>query len=143
MGSNGNGKNGKHGKNGKARKKSAVAVIPVEMIPQAHGGSLRRGGTNRGGSGRPPSAIREIALRGFEKALPILAKIAHNANANDTDKIRAIDVLGKYGLDRHVSMADLLFALSEQSAIIWEYLPRELAEGLQERIKPVWFRLKR
>lgn len=29
-----------------------------EMIPQPHGGALRNGGTNRGGSGRPPDEFK-------------------------------------------------------------------------------------
>lgn len=29
-----------------------------ELVPMPHGGALRNGGTNRGGSGRPPATIR-------------------------------------------------------------------------------------
>ena len=29
-----------------------------ELTPQKHGGALRNGGTNRGGTGRPPNVIR-------------------------------------------------------------------------------------
>lgn len=34
-----------------------------ELVPQPHGGALRRGGTNKGGSGRPPDAFREFCRR--------------------------------------------------------------------------------
>lgn len=41
----------------------AEVLEPVQMEVQPHGGSLRRGGTNKGGTGRPPNLIR-AELRG-------------------------------------------------------------------------------
>ena len=42
-----------------SRKSTRKSTVPVgELIPQPHGGALRNGGTNKGGSGRPPDAWR-------------------------------------------------------------------------------------
>jgi hypothetical protein len=53
----------------------AGAIVPVasptpevELIPQPHGGALRRG--NPGHKGRPPSWIREQLREGLVQALP-------------------------------------------------------------------------
>ncbi len=38
-------------------------VAEAVLVPQRHGGALRRGGTNKGGTGRPPDAFREMCRR--------------------------------------------------------------------------------
>lgn len=47
-------------------------------VPQAHGGELLAGGLpgHKGAGGRPRNEIRELALRGYEEALPILIEMA-------------------------------------------------------------------
>jgi hypothetical protein len=43
----------------KTTDKARLSVAPVgSLVRQRHGGALRNGGTNRGGPGRPPEAIR-------------------------------------------------------------------------------------
>ena len=69
------------------------------LIPQPHGGALRNGGTNRGGPGRPPSAVREMCRKAFEEGLPEIVKIATGKiEASAGERVRALDILGKYGL---------------------------------------------
>lgn len=42
--------------------------LPVgAMIPQAHGGALRNGGTNAGGHGRPSTALRDRCVDALEQ----------------------------------------------------------------------------
>lgn len=83
-GKNGNRSNGGravrlHPKNGKplrpAIDPSSVAI--GEMVPQEHGGALRRGGPNKGGTGRPPDAFRELCreLASGEKTIESVIKI--------------------------------------------------------------------
>lgn len=69
------------------------------LVKQPHGGALYAGGVpgNRGG-GRPPSAVRQLARLEFEKRIPTLAKLADDKAQKTRDRIRAVDVLGKYGL---------------------------------------------
>ena len=45
------------------------------LIPQPHGGALRNGGTNKGGTGRPKNEIRDTARRNFDEAMPLLEEI--------------------------------------------------------------------
>lgn len=80
------------------RKDPAEGEKP-ELIPQKHGGALYAGGVpgNRGG-GRPPSAVRQLAREAFEARIPMLADLADDSQQRTRDRIRAIDVLGKYGL---------------------------------------------
>lgn len=68
-----------------------------ELIPQGHGGALRNGGTNRGGPGRPRSAIRDACARSFDERIAVAEKIADSRKATRLDKLRALDLLGKYG----------------------------------------------
>jgi hypothetical protein len=67
------------------------------MQPGRNGGQLRVGGTNAGGPGRPTSAVRERCLGSFAERLPVLEQIIDNPDSAATDRIRAMDLLGKYG----------------------------------------------
>lgn len=94
------------------------------LVAQPHGGALFTGGVpgNRGGSngGRPPSAIREQLRGSFAERIPILEQFADgavpitekcpkcgyspaNADAietvDHTDRLRALEMLAKHGLD--------------------------------------------
>ena len=59
-------KNGNAKITGKAvAKTTAKSTVEVgTLVPQAHGGALRHGGTNKGGPGRPSNAFK----KGLEKA---------------------------------------------------------------------------
>lgn len=46
------------------------------LIPQPHGGALRPGGTNVGGPGRPPSAIRAVLREAYNDRIPFLQALA-------------------------------------------------------------------
>lgn len=74
--------------------------VPVELVPQAHGGALYRGGNpgNVGGTGRPPSALRALLRKSFEERIIILEQIVDNPDTSANDRIKAIDTLARYGL---------------------------------------------
>lgn len=88
--------------NGKGRAAELPAHLPA-LRPQPHGGALFHGGVpgHRGGTGRPPSAIRERCRGGFDRRIKVLEEIADDPSLPTRDRIRAIDVLGKYGLGAH------------------------------------------
>jgi len=86
------------------------------MVAQEHGGALKSGGTpgNKGGTGRPPSAIREHCRGSFAERVAILEDIADGKPLSMTkidgdeeitiqvsaairERTQAIDMLGKYG----------------------------------------------
>ncbi len=50
------------------------------------------------GMARPPSVIREPCRGSFEDRIVVLEEIADDAKASASDRIRALDLLGKYGL---------------------------------------------
>lgn len=105
--------------------KNNGAINGTGLIPQAHGGALKPGGTrgNRGGSGRPPSVIREKCRGAFWKQVKLLEQIAEgealaivkDATGRETDmrvsapiaeRLKAVDLLGKYGLGTTTTETD-------------------------------------
>lgn len=94
-----------------------AAETAVGLVPQAHGGALRRGGVpgQRGGSGRPSSGWKR-ALRGAlrsAKGLEVLKRIVSGdileqlgtkragepiyGTTKNSDRIRAIEFLAEHG----------------------------------------------
>ena len=81
-------------------------ATPVETpatMPGRNGGTLRRGGSNGGAGGRPLSAIRLLVRDSFAQLIPRLIEIAQSEDASTSDQLRAIDLLGKYGLGTTVT----------------------------------------
>lgn len=111
-------------------------------MPGTRGGTLRRGNPgNKGGRGRAPSEIRAACREKFDKLLPKLDRIARAKTSKDSDKVRAIDVLGKYGMDQSVSLVDVKACLRQTTEEIREFLPPDQAEVLLGRIRPIWLNL--
>jgi hypothetical protein len=110
-------------------------------VPGPRGGMLRQGNPGNKGGGRTPSEIRASARRRFDKLMPHLSKIARKETAKDSDKIRAIEVLGRIGMDRAISIEDIKAALKETNREIFDFLPRDQAEALISRLRPIWRKL--
>ena len=92
------------------------SVEVATIVPEHGGGALYVGGVpgNAGGPGRPPSAIRLTCRESFAARVKILEDIADGEpivkimgpdgrtelgkiSASPSDRIKAIDTLGKYG----------------------------------------------
>ncbi len=122
--------------------------IEVGLIVQANGaGALRPGGKpgNNGGPGPPPSAIRAYCRGSFAQRIPVLEQIAdgqlmdmtvsHKGKITEVrvkaelkDRVKAIDVLAKYGgVDKLALMPD-------------ELPSREITP---ERVEDMWKRLRK
>ena len=84
--------------------KSPATSATVPMQPQQHGGALRRGGTNRGGPGRPRNAVRQLARRGAAQAIPRLIEIVTGKFSDPKDVITAARVLLEFGLGRQLEV---------------------------------------
>jgi hypothetical protein len=168
-------------KRGKA-KTPTVTATPA-LVPQPGGrGALYQGGVpgNRGGVGRPPSAIRAHCRGSFSDRIavleaiadgdatetvrvPLVVLLAHAAcpkcgeglkvtgddpdlrievkrSAQATDRIAAVDKLGKYGLDARTQMSvdDVRERLRATVGLIREAVPTDEADRLLERIRPLW-----
>lgn len=126
-----------------SRRRRKADSTSVARRPQSHGGALLAGGApnNRGGTGRPPSAIRATARQAFDEVLPIVTRIVKSKSTSDRDRIRGIDVLGKYGMGHPVSIDDVRDRLREQLEAIREFLPPEQSEVLIGRLKGIWMDL--
>ena len=107
------------------------------LVRQDHGGALLSSGVkgNRGGSGRPSKTIREetAAVREkcrelFSERLEILEGIADNTQTKDADRIRALEILARFGgVDKIALTVDELpaeAATPERAARLWEQLER-------------------
>lgn len=100
-----------------AASKTAGKSAGPDLVPQPHGGALLSGGVpgNKGGTGRPPSAIRRELRETFADLISHLQRIAAGEvvekvvmpggeeteimrSASVADRIRAMDLLAKYGL---------------------------------------------
>jgi len=124
------------------------APIPDHiMVRQAHGGMLKRGGRNPN-SGRTPSVIKAKLRRDFMEVAPLLKEFAKGKNKKGedidikmADRIRAIDVIAKHGLDHAVTLTDVREALRQTREVIGEHMDREHAEALWSMIIPFWLAL--
>jgi hypothetical protein len=79
---------------------NSVEKKVIGTIPGKNGGRLNRGGTkgNKGGTGRPPSVIRQKLRGSFEDRIMVIAAIADDQKASTSDRLRALDLMAKYGL---------------------------------------------
>ena len=86
----------------------------VALVVPAHGRGalLTRGMPGNKGGGRPRSKVKALSALEYEKRIPALGAIADDEAERATDRIRAIDVLGRHGglqvkgLDRDGDYAD-------------------------------------
>lgn len=113
-------------KDGASGEKLAAKLPMPELVPQAHGGALYRGGVpgpHAPGAGRPREAVRRAALLSYAERIPILEQIADGkpiqriqmvnggeeveaeVSAKPSDRIKAIEALGKAGLGEDTRIA--------------------------------------
>lgn len=85
------------------------------------------GGTRGNRGGRPPSAIRARCRDAFDKRIATAMRIADDPKATRSDRLKAIDLLGKYGLATQVEVSGTL-TLEQHLAQLHERR-REAARG--------------
>jgi hypothetical protein len=103
----------------------------VPMHAGRNGGALKSGHVNTSANkgGRPKNAIREAMRAGLEDATPEIIKLAREAK-RESDRIKAYDVLGKYGLgEQKVVVNQELF---EHLAIVLANIPSMTPELADE-----------
>lgn len=126
----------------KPRAKTPAKTADPPLVPQPHGGALLAGGKvgNPGGTGRPPSEIRKRLRGSFEERIKILEEIADAKEQSSTDRLRAVDLLAKYGLGttKELTVEHVRDRLQQTIAAITETLPPEQADALLAKIEPLW-----
>jgi hypothetical protein len=117
------------------------AVLPA-LVPQAHGGALLRGGMpgNAGSPGRPPGALRERLRGSLEARVSVLEEIADSPEADPADRIRAVDILAKYGLGTasDVTVDQVRDRLGRTVALVRDRLPADLAGAVIQEMRAIW-----
>jgi hypothetical protein len=69
-----------------------------KTVPGRNGGRLKVGNPgNKGGTGRPPAVIRQRCAETFDRFLVKAEAILKSKTASHGDKLKALDLLGKYG----------------------------------------------
>ncbi len=111
-----------------------------ELIPQPHGGALRNGGPNRGGPGRAPSEIRKQLRGDFRERIQILNRIADDEEMRAGDRIRAVELMARYGLGTltEMSVEEVRDNLTVTISVIRDFLNEDQAKELVERLRPIW-----
>lgn len=112
------------------------------LVQQPHGGALLGGGLpgHVGGGGRPSSVLRERLRGSFQERVKVLEEIADDPEADPQDRIRAIDVLAKYGLGvtRELSVDEVRDRLRDTVVLIRRVLPSEQAAEILRLLREVW-----
>ena len=124
------------------RDKTAGQSTAMEKIRQSHGGALNAGGTRGNKGGRPPSKLRAMCRKMAGSRLQVLGQISSKkSKASDADKIRAVDVLLKYGVGGSaINVADLRRALHEMSELAHEMFPKDQADAFLTACGPIFQR---
>ncbi len=124
------------------RRQPEIAGKLPALVDQRHGGALYAGGVpgHRGGSGRPPSVLRERLRGSFEDRVNVLEAIADDEEADPQDRIRAVDTLAKYGIGtvREVTVDQVRDRLRATLDVIREALPTKQAATIIARLREVW-----
>jgi hypothetical protein len=132
--------------NGKTARKTAKLPKPA-LVAQPNGkGALYAGGVpgnrgNRHAVGPPASVIRERCRGSFDQRVPILEQIADGSfQADPSDRLKAVDILGKYGLDARTQMGvdEVKERLRATLTILREELGPAVAERIIQRIRGEW-----
>lgn len=82
----------------KTTRKARLSDAPIgSLVRMPNGGALRNGGTNKGGPGRPPEAIRAQSRAAYER---IVAEIESRdlTDASLSELALLANTVGRYGL---------------------------------------------
>lgn len=135
-------------------------ITTAPLVPQPHGGALQVGNPgNHGGTGRPPSVLRERLRGSFEERVKVLEAIADGevvqrlrlgtgeesealTSASPADRIKAIDVMGKYGIGtlREISVDQVRERLRETINVINATLRESDADRVLQQLREIWGR---
>lgn len=113
-----------------------------ELVRQPHGGALKRGpgGVTKPGTGRPASAIRTRLRGSFDERIAILEAIADDPDASKSDRIKAIDMLGKYGLGaaQELTTEQVRERLAATVDMIRDRLSEDDALPILQELRQIW-----
>ena len=119
-----------------------TSAMPAKRVPTHGGGQIFSGGVrgNAGGTGAPSSALRARLRGSVEERVRILEEIADDHSALKTDRIRALDVLARYGLGAasELTFESVRERLVRTIDVLHDELDVEDARRVLMRIAPIW-----
>ena len=115
---------------------------PGPKVPQKHGGAIYQGTPKNivPGPGRPPSEIRRTLRASFDQRVKILEEIADSEQASPADRMKAVDLLAKYGLGttKELTVEHVQDRLRQTIDVIQRVLSPEQADALLAELEPIW-----
>lgn len=131
------------------------------MRPGKNGGALRTGNAGgKGGTGRPPSALREQLRGSFADRIATLEQFADGAMplqekcpkcgyedplvskspVEPSDRLRAIDMLAKYGLGtvKEISVENVRERVKATLEVIRAHCAPEQSNAMIQALRPIW-----
>lgn len=132
--------------------------LPTPLRRTAKGGLLRTGNPgNKGGSGTPPSLLREQLRGSFAERIKTLESFADGTavqklkspdgtelqteiSADISDRIKAIDMLAKYGLGtlKEVSVENVRERVQATLTVIRQHTSPDQAITIINALRPLW-----
>lgn len=115
---------------------------PGSLIVPRHGhGRLMHGNPGNKGGGAPPSKVRAALRRDFVRRRHVLRDIADDPEAKPGERVKALDVMARYGLGTESQMtvvsADVQDRLQRTVALILSR-PEWTSEELVKQLEGVW-----
>ena len=92
------------------------------------------------GTGAPPSELRAKMRGSLADRIAIAEGIADSEAASDADRLRAVDLLAKYGLGtmKEVSVENVRERVSKTLDVIRARCSPEQAQAILAELRPVW-----
>lgn len=116
----------------KSAGKTGFAVSPINGAVIPTGAHPLNTGGKPGRSGRPPSAIRARLRGSFANRVKILKEIADSEDSRGSDRLKALDLMAKYGLGEAKGYDEALVEALGES--VRSVLDRELSDEVADRV---------
>lgn len=108
------------------------------LVPQAHGGAIRRGNPGNKG-GRPTTAIRRRLRDAGAHRIKVLKEIADNPREGATDRLKAVDLMLRHGLGHGMAIDEVRANLKAEIRLAESWDGRVfVAEEYIESMKKIW-----
>lgn len=120
------------------------------MVPQPHGGALKRGGDHPR-PGRRPSQIRKQALKMLASRMPLIGHLADGVavqfdedgqtklvSPKPGERLQALKLLAELGMGEQVAVSEVKARMRAQVEVLREELPPELFERVAQRLTEIW-----
>lgn len=119
--------------------KTSGKSSPKVRVPK-HGNGLLVTGWQQPGPGRPPSALRALLRESFADRVRIAESIADSGEHDASDRLKAIDLLAKYGLGttKEISVESVRERVQKTVDVLRARIPADQLPPILAELKEVW-----